>query len=199
MRMNCKGLLNEYCAKNGLHSPQYNLHKMTCNGFRSFFDIGCVVGDVTTTVNDYPTKKEAEQAAACLMYEKLSEIETVKAPPDIYENSRNIIILLDGDNVPISFNTKYVYPPRTFIHVFVTKDKIVKEKNVHVHRTCTDFKDATDIKMILFADKYIQLLDHDDIMWLVSKDHIFETYVREKGMDNVRCSSGLDEVFMTLR
>lgn len=204
--MSDKSQLNEYCQKMNLTLPKYTIVNREGLSHCPKFTIECEVYDsnakeLRKTVSiTHPSIREAEAHAASKMYHHLAHLsnsdDNEADNTDVSledERCDSVTVLIDGDNVHEVL--KWIEQNRSQwdTHLFVAKDTIVRQK-VKVHRSFSTKRDATDVAMIIYATRYLALLDRTTKLILVSRDKIFDTLVHELDDSRVQLCQTINEL-----
>lgn len=197
-----KSVLNEYCQKNGIFFPVYQIIKRSGLPHKPKFTVSCVltVNNIQQTRNSdpKPSKKEAEEQAAERM---LEIVRTSNQPVVVVEEAKEeyypIKIIVDGDNVHEAVPWIQRERPHWEVHLFVTTDTVVRNDSVTVHRSKSELKDATDINMMLYVQSLLHvnyICNKDEDIILVSRDKIFNTFITELASESVSLVTNIDEL-----
>lgn len=200
-----KSQLNQLCQTYGL-TPVYNITNRSGPPHNPEFIVECHVNDYSVKSDSFHTLKEAENHSAYLLYNNIKDILTdscglPKMPSptdqnsDITENSNlpMVTVFIDGDNVHEIHPWIKKNRQHWVMRMFVSKNTVVKH-DIKVYRSISDYKDATDVAMIIYTTRYISLMEEDETLIIVSRDNIFHTLIEELVDKRIKLCKTIDDL-----
>lgn len=209
MEKSYKNILQEYCQKNNLETPEYNSKQIGKSENNTIFWQSILsVNGLTTDAID-TTKKAAEQKAAAIMYTCLQEYynqtisnnqimrkQKVNKIDELNLKVNNRIILVDGENCDFEIHK---IDKRDMVLIFVAKNttkNIVfeyqeKYENCYVFISESVGKDAADHLLTFYAG-ILSVINRYGNYYVLTKDHYGEFL--EKFMKNCKFICSLDEI-----
>lgn len=176
MNINYVGQLQEYCQKNGLAMPIYNISRVSGPSHMPNIEATVVAAGYTIISDSYKNSKLAKQAAAQLVLTNILNKEpiTPKSTKVTYKN--NITTFVDMENVPNFFKCLPDCMNDMDIHGIVSTNhplSITKENDDRIHVVNSAAPNAADTAMILLIGSIVMKGEHRSNCCIVTMDDNF--------------------------